>query len=117
MNRFLASSKHLINRHGLDLKYVSISSFTDPITRITTKQRLEFIHRIYPKQLIANQYNFPNLIGKDSVMFYLANDSLGHLIQVGDEIEYKGQIYRTTSVQETVAHGEIVLWRIVGLKG
>ncbi len=116
MNQFLASSKHLINRHGSDMVYVSTTTITDPVTRITTKQKTEYVHRMYPKQLLANQFNFPNLIGKESITFYLANDSLGHAISVGDEIKYKNRIYGIVTVQETVAFGEIVLWRLTAVK-
>ncbi len=116
MNRFLASSKHLIGRQGLDLKYTAITSVTDPVTRLTTKQKVDFIHRMYPKQLIANQFNFPNLIGKEAITFLLANDSLGHAVKVNDEITYKNQVYGVVSVQETVAYGEIVLFKITALK-
>lgn len=118
MNPFLQSSKKMIQRNGVSAKYVVIGSTSYNVeTGTNTASETEYDITTYPKQIIANQYHFPDLIGKESCMFYLANDSLLFVPKVGDFIKYKTLKFRIASIQETMAHGSIVLYRLIGVKG
>lgn len=118
MNPFLQSSKRLIARNGVAMKYCVVGA-TSYNVETGTNTASETEHNIisYPKQINASQYHFPDLIGKESCMFYLANDALLFTPKVGDFIKYKTLKFRISSIQETVAHGAIVLYRLIGVKG
>ena len=66
---------------------------------------------------MANQYNYPTLVGKESILFYLANDALNFVPNIDDEISYKGKIYKVQSIQEHVAQGTIALYKLVAVRG
>lgn len=100
------------------MQYISVASTAsyDIETGTNVQARTQYNARMYPKQIIANQYNFPALIGRELVMFYLVNDSLAFGVKVNDEITYKGSTYKVLKFQEHMAYGDIVLFRISALK-
>lgn len=115
---FLEMTKRALARHGLALVYTSVQTGAYNVelgkpVRIKTNYTL----RIYPKQFVANQYNYPTLVGKESVMFYLANDSLSFTPAIDDEIIYKGKTYKVQNIQEHVASGAIALYKLVAVRG
>lgn len=115
MNRFLASAKKLISLHGVGLTYKSISTGiynieTSSVTNIETSHTLV----MYPKHIRANTYSFPTYIGKDAVMFYLANDSLGFTPTIQDAISYSSKTYKVEAIQYHYASGQIVMYKLIG---
>lgn len=117
MNSFLEIAKRALQRHGTDLVYTSISRVINESTGGAASTPTDYTLRIYPKHIQATQYNLPDLVNKQVVMFYLANDSLGFTPKVSDSISYSGQVYRIHSFQNHVASGEIVLYRMIATKG
>jgi hypothetical protein len=115
---FLTATQGALQRHGLDLVYNSVTTGTyDVESGSTTNTSVSYTLRMYPKQIVANTYNHPELIGKESLMFYLANAPLAFTPRTNDEITYKGNVYRVQSYQEHVASGTVVLYRIIAVKG
>lgn len=118
MNLFLDASVRAMNRHGIPLNYAVITDGAYNVETGTLQQvRTNYELKMYPKQIQANSYNFPNLIGKDVCMFYLANYNLPFVPSLGDEITYNGKVFVVQSYQEHAAQGQIVLYRVVGSKG
>ena len=116
--QFLDIAKRAILRHGMDLIYATVvTGAYNTATGKPSTVRTEYTKRMYPKQFLANQYNYPTLVGKETVMFYLANDSLGFIPKVNDEIEYKSKTYKVQSVQEHFAEGAIALYKMIGVRG
>lgn len=115
---FLTAIQGAIYRHGIDLDYKKI---TTGLYNVETGEpaitSATYRCRIYPKHITANQYNYPTLIGKDAVMFYLANANLGFSIDTNDEITYRSKVYKVQSYQEHVANGLIVLYKIIAVAG
>ena len=115
---FLAMTKRALARHGLDLTYSSVVTGAYSVeTGKPTRTKTEYILRLYPKQFVANQYNYPTLVGKESILFYLANDALNFVPNIDDEISYKGKVYKVQSIQEHVAQGTIALYKLVAVRG
>lgn len=116
---FLTATQGAIARHGIDLPYSSTSQTgsynveTGTIDTTVTTVTL----RMYPKQVIANNYNFPTLIGKEVVMFYLANANLTIQPKLNDTITYKTHVYTVQSFQEHVANTQVALYRIIAVRG
>ena len=118
MNAFLASTKRMIQKHGMNLVYNSVTTSAYNVeTGSPSKTVLAFNTRMYPRHLIATVYNYPTLVGKETYEFYLTNDNLGFYPKFNDEINYQDTVYRVQTYQEHVALGEIVLFRIIATRG
>jgi len=118
MNEFLQSTIKLINLNGVQATYVVVNQGTYNIeTGTTVNTETEYPIVTYKKHLLANQYNFPNLIGKDSAIFYIANNNLPFTPSVNDYIKLGTDQYQIESQQEFAARSQIVLYKLVGVKG
>lgn len=118
VNPFLLSSARAINRNGVLCTYVSVAEGAYNVeTGSTTNVETSYTVRMFKKHLKANQYNYPNLIGKDAAMFYLVNDSLGFTPGINDKITIGSLTYKVDSIQEHYARGDLVLYRLVTVKG
>ena len=113
----VGSTKRALQRHGADLPYSTITRTVDPIEGSVTEVITNVTLRIYPEPLQVNQYNFPTLVGKQTVMFYLAADGLTFTPKPSDEITYLGEVYRVNSIQAHTAHGKTILYKLIGVKG
>lgn len=113
----VGSTKRALQRHGADLPYSTITRTVDPIEGSVTEVITNVTLRIYPEPLQASQYNFPALVGKQTVMFYLAADGLTFTPKPSDEITYQGEVYRINSYQSFTAHGKTILYKLLGVKG
>jgi hypothetical protein len=129
MNKHLLNSIKFIEKHGVDLTYKikSGTSVYDPDTLTVTTPSTTVQLRMYIRHLIANHYNYPNLVGKDSIMFYVAPDPnypfyswfFDELNKANpsDEIYYNSLVYNVVSVQKHTAEGVVGLYRIVASRG
>lgn len=116
--RFLQATIQALNKHGLSLTYNSVQTGVyDVETGTAPLVKTPSVLKIYPKHLNATNYNFPNLIGKENYMFYLANSDLSFTPKLNDEIIYNSKTFLIQAMQEHVAEGQIVLYRLVGTKG
>ena len=113
----VGSTKRALQRHGMDLPYSTITRAVDPIEGTVTEVPTSVTLRIYPEPLQVNQYNFPTLVGKTVVQFYLAADGLTFTPKPSDEITYLGEVYRVNSIQAHTAHGKTILYKLIGVKG
>lgn len=116
MNKFLVSTKNQIKQNGLVCSYKSITTGTyDVNTSSVTNTETTYSVTLYPKHITANAYKYPNLVGKDIVMFYLANHSLGFTPKDNDVIIYNSKSYKVVSLQSHFALGEVVLYRLTSV--
>jgi len=109
--------KRALQRHGANLKYTTTVVVVNENEGTVTQTPTDFTLRIYPRPIQTNQYNFPTLVGKQVVMFYLAAEDLTFDVKPSDTIEYLGDVYRINSFQPHVAHGITVLYKLIGVKG
>ena len=117
MDWSIGSTKRALQRHGMDLPYSTITRTVDSIEGTVTEVITNVTLRIYPEPLQVNQYNFPTLVGKAVVQFYLAADGLTFTPKPSDEITYLGEVYRVNSIQAHTAHGKTILYKLIGVKG
>ena len=113
----VGSTKRALQRHGTALPYSTITRTVDPIEGTVTEVITSATLRIYPEPLQVNQWNFPTLVGKSVVQFYMAADGLTFTPKPSDEITYLGEVYRVNSIQAHTAHGKTILYKLVGVKG
>jgi hypothetical protein len=77
MDRYLAITLRAINQHGKNCTYTTVTEGTYNIeTGATINTETAYTIKMYKRHVRANQYNFPNMIGRDSAVFYLANNNL-----------------------------------------
>ena len=115
---FLRITTNAILRHGTNCSFIAVAEGTYNVeTGSVTNTEASYTLKMYKKHIRANQYNFPDLIGKDSAMFYVANDSLGFAPVANDKVIFDGETYVVQSVMEYAARGEIVFFKIIGVKG
>ena len=110
------STKRALLRHGQNLTYSSITRVVDPILGSATETLTSTTLKIYPEPVQVNQYNYPTLVGKTVVVFYLAADCLTFTPKPSDEITYQGEVYRINSIQSFTAHGKTILYKLLGVK-
>ena len=113
----VGSTKRALQRHGQCLTYSSIARVVDPILGSATETIPSTVLKIYPEPIQANQWNYPTLVGKTVVVFYLAADCLTFTPKPSDEITYQGEVYRINSIQAFTAHGKTILYKLLGVKG
>ena len=117
-NQFLISTIKLINRHGVPMSYNSVVvGAYDVNTGSVTDTNTTYSLIMYPKQTRFSPHNFPDLVGKEGVIFYLANNSLAFTPKLSDTITYNSGKYVVQSIQTHTALGQIVLYKIVATKG
>lgn len=116
MDWSVGATKRALQRHGQNLSYSTIARVVDPIEGTVTETLTTSSLRIYPKPVQVNQYNYPTLVGKTVVQFYLAADGLTFTPKPSDEITYQGEVYRINSYQNFTAHGKIILYKLLGVK-
>ena len=115
---FQSAVTSAITRHGLPLSYTSVTTGAYNVeTGTPTITRVQYTLTMYPKQLIANSFNYPNLVGKESVMFYLSASALPFTPKMNDEIVHQGNTYRVQSYQSHMANASTVMYRIIAVRG
>ena len=116
-NRFLLASIDAINRNGIDCSYIKVQTGVYDIeTSSVTNTEVSYPVRMYKKHVKTNQYSYPNLIGKNTGLFYLANYQLAFTPYPKDKIIYNNETYIVDSYEEGAAHSQVVLFKIVAVK-
>lgn len=117
-NDFLASTKRSIDRHGQLMTYLSVVEGQYNIeTGSVTNTENSYSVKMYKKHIRANQYNYPNLIGQDAALFYLANSGLTFAPAVRDKIVIDSVTYVIDSIVEHRTNGQIVLYKMLAVRG
>jgi hypothetical protein len=118
MDRYLAITSRAINQHGKTCTYTVVTEGAYNIeTGATTNTETAHSVKMYKKHVRANQYNFPNMIGRDSAVFYLANNNLSFKPIAQDKITFDSVIYIVESVMEYAADNAVILYKILAVKG
>lgn len=117
MNQFMKASVNAINRHGTSVTYKSITNGVyDPSTGVVSSPEVSVSLKSYPKQIKFTAFNHPDLIGKEGILFYFTPDN-SFSPKLSDIIVYNSSNYIVQSFQSHFAQGEIVLYRVLTIKG
>ena len=117
MNQFLIATKQAMQPHLQPATYTQVTTGTyDVETGAVTNTESTYSVHVYKKHISANQYNYPNLVGKDVARFYLINESLTFTPSVNDNITFGTDTYVVDSLQSHSAQGALLLYRIIAVK-
>jgi hypothetical protein len=116
-NDFLSITKQALKMHGMLGKYTRVSAGVYNVeTGTKTDTTTEHSVQMYKKHIKASQYHYPDLIGTDSALFYVASDSLSFVPSIKDKITYNSEQYKIVSYAEHIALGQVVLYKILATK-
>jgi hypothetical protein len=117
-NPFLNSTTRMIDQHGQSVTYTKVTEGTYNIeTGSTTNTDTTYTVKMYKKHIKSNQYNYPNLIGRNAALFYLANQALAFVPETRDKITVNGEVFEVEAIVEHSARGQIVLYKLIAVKG
>lgn len=118
MDKYLEIAVRAINTQGKTCSYTKVTEGSYDIeTGSTTNTETSYSVKMYKKHIRATQYNFPNMIGRDSALFYLANNSLSFVPANKDKITFDSVTYTIDSITEHAADGLVILYKILTVKG
>ena len=118
MDKYLAIILKAISQHGSTCTYSVVTEGVYNVeTGSTTNTETAYSIKMYKKHLRANQYNFPNMVGRDSALFYLANNALSFVPKIKDKITINSITYSIDSITEHSADGAVILYKILTVKG
>lgn len=117
MNYFQAATQRAIDTHGKNCTYTRNSTESyDPVTGTVTNTSSSVTVKAYKKHIRATQYNYPNLVGRESAMFYIYAEDIVFIPVPNDAITWQTQKYTIDSVQSHEAFGAIILYRLIAVK-
>lgn len=118
MNKFLQITLNAIKRNAVPVQYVEVR-IGEYDTSTATIVNTEVTHNIqvYKKHIVANEYNFPNLVGKEVANFYIVNEDITFTPKTRDIIKQGDKEYSIESVSEFAAIGNVVLYIATGVLG
>ena len=117
MNKYLKVALQQINQHGQSCTYTAVIEGSYNVeTGSAVNTESTYAVKMYRKHIRATQYNYPNLVNKDAVLFYLVNYNLDFTPAVRDKITLGSDTYTIDSIQSHSAEGAVVLYRIAAVK-
>lgn len=118
MNIYLKEAKKNIDREGVEITFIRITAGQYNInTGSVSSTETTTAIKAYPKKYTATQYNYPSLIGKDTAEWLVCASDLNYKPKAQDVIEYNNVRHVVEIVKDVVARCEIVLYKIITVKG
>ncbi len=118
MGAFLSATKRFLAVNGRNMTYSRITEGSYNVeTGTSTNTSSDSTIRIYKKHVRANQYNYPNLVGKDIAEFYILATDLASKPDIRDKITDGTDVYQIDSFRTHEAHQEVILYVALGVKG
>ena len=118
MNQFLVSASTMVNQHGETCTYTKVTEGTYNVsTGSVTNTETAYTIKAYRKQIKATQYNYPNLVGKNALLVYMAPSTSVGTPEPNDRVTFGSDVFTVDSVQGHIANGEVCLYRLVCVKG
>lgn len=117
MNQFLAMAVRALSRQGVDITYTHVTTGTYDVNQgSSTPSGSSTTVKSYPKHVVANQYNYPNLIGKSLREFYIVGTALSTPPKPTDKITFNSEVYTVIKYTEHIAGGQVALYKILAVK-
>lgn len=114
---FQFAVNNLINRNGKNvvLIYVTEGEY-DPSTSTVVNTEKSYSVKAYPKNTRANQFNYPDLVGRELIEFMFDAADLPKCPEPMDKVVYEGKTYSVKSSKTAVGHGKDMIYRALCVK-
>lgn len=117
MNQFLQSAQKLIKSHGWPATYKTVTTGAyDVNTGAVSNSETNTVITTYRKGIVANQYNYPNLIGKELNSFWILKSDLSSEPKAQDKIVQDGKVHQVIAVRAYAARGEVIFFEVTTVK-
>lgn len=117
-NPFLEAAKACVYPNGLSITFIrTVEGTYDTATGSVTNTEVSTSLIAFPKKVKTNQYNFPNLVGREVKEYLIVASDLANAPQPMDKVTQGSTVYTVDSVSEHVALGEVVLYKVIVYKG
>jgi hypothetical protein len=111
-------TKATIARHGTNVTYKRVSiPVYNQFTGVATSSETNLTIKVYPRQVVATQFNMPNMIGREVIEFYVYAPDLGvEPAKANDKIVFNSINYVVDRVREFRALGAVVLYKVLAVR-
>jgi hypothetical protein len=118
MSHFIKAAKELIYPNGISITYSSVTTGAyDVESGSVTSTTVETTLKAFPKTLKTSQYSYPNLIGKNVSEWLVVAPDLPSTPKPLDKILKGTEVHTVETYSEHVAEGQLVLYKIIAVKG
>ena len=118
MNPFIKAAKELIYRNGVQISFIVVTEGTyNPATGSSVNTESSTSVIAFPKRVHATNYNYPNLVGKEVVEYLIVATDLSTKPKMQDKITRGSETYSVNSCTEHVALNEVVIYKVLAVKG
>jgi hypothetical protein len=116
-NQFIKEAKNLIYTHGVsvDIKSVTTGAYNVETGGVTNTETSTTV-TAFPKTVVANSYNYPNLIGKKLQEFLVVASDLTQAPKAQDTIHRASDVLTIERVSEHAAGGAIIIYKLLAVK-
>lgn len=116
-NPFIQAAKELIYLHGTNVTFISVAEGVyNSDTGTVTNTETETTIKGYPKNVKANTFNYPNLVGKEATEWLVVASDLSTIPTPQDKVKRGSKVYSVDSVRDIVAEGESVIYKVLVVK-
>lgn len=118
MSQFIQAAKELVYPNGLTVTYTSVTTGaydieSGSVTNTTTETTI----KAFPKVLKPSLYSYPSLVGKIVSEWLVVAPDLPSNPKPLDKILKGSEVHTVETYSEHVAEGQVVLYKIIAVKG
>lgn len=118
MSHFIQAAKELVYPNGLTVTYSSVVTGNYDIeSGSVTNTTTETVIKAFPKAFKASLYSLPSLIGKNASEWLVVAPDLPSTPKPLDKILKGTEVHTVETYSEHVADGQVVLYKIIAVKG
>lgn len=118
MNQFIQAAKELIYGNGIAITYTAVAEGNYNVELgSTTNTETNSNVIAFPKSVKVSSFNYPSLVGKQVLEFLVVANDLSAAPSPQDKILYRNIAYNVDSYKEHMAEGELVIYKIIVVKG
>jgi hypothetical protein len=118
MSQFIKAAKELVYPNGLTVTYTSVTTGAYDIeSGSVTNTTTETVIKAFPKAFKASVYSYPSLVGKNASEWLVVAPDLPSTPKPLDKILKGAEVHTVETYSEHVAEGQVVLYKIIAVKG
>jgi hypothetical protein len=118
MSQFIKAAKDLVYPNGITITYkTGGDSVYDIESGSVTNTTTETVIKAFPRAFKASVYSYPSLVGKNASEWLVVAPDLPSTPKPLDKILKGAEVHTVETYSEHVADGQVVLYKIIAVKG